>query len=63
MAVRSRQDTFDPILMPLKYSQTVQSLLQGVASDEALRRVGNAPAPMTEAVKDLLVLLRVFTFG
>ena len=62
-AVRSRRDGFETPLEPLKYSQTALSLLKGLASEEALQRVNLAKAPFTENVKNLLVLLRVFTFG
>ena len=62
-AVRSRRDGFETPLEPLKYSQTALSLLKGLASEEALQRVNHAKAPFTENVKNLLVLLRVFTFG
>lgn len=62
-AVRSRRDGYETPLEPLKYSQTVLSMLKGVASDEALQRVNSASAPFTESVKNLLLLLRVFTFG
>jgi len=62
-AVRSRRDGFDVSLEPLQYSQTTLSLLRGVASERALQRVHSASAPFTENVKNLLLLLRVFTFG
>jgi cancer susceptibility candidate protein 1 len=62
-AVRSRRDGFEMPLEPLVYSQTALALLKGTASEDALQRVNSASAPFTENVKNLLVLLRVFTFG
>jgi len=62
-AVRSRNETFEKPLEPMKYNQTVLSLLKGVASEEGLDRVHMASPPFTECVKNLLILLRVFTFG